>query len=281
MKTGLVMEGGGMRGLYTAGVIDVFMENGIDFDGAIGVSAGATFGCNIKSKQHGRALRYNLKYCRDPRYNSVRSLIKTGDLFGAEFCYKTIPNELDLYDYDAFNTYAGAFFAVVTNCRTGQAEYLPVKELHQDVTAVRASSSLPLLSRMVPIGGELYLDGGASDSIPLAQSLRAGNRKNLVVLTQCPTYRKEPNKMLPLIKIRYRKYPRLVSAMATRHLRYNEALDLVHSEQQAGRAFVLQPKATPAIGRTEKDLQKLRSLYEEGYRDAQENWDALKAFLAE
>ena len=281
VDAGLVLEGGGMRGIYTAGVLDFLLEKDLFFAQTYGVSAGACHACSYLSKQRGRAFRIGTNYLHDKRYCSLYSLLTTGDLFGAKMCYDTIPNELDLYDYDTFDTYAGEFFAVVTNCRTGQAEYLPVKELHRDVVAVRASSSLPLLSRMVPIGGELYLDGGASDSIPLGQSLRAGNRKNLVILTQCPTYRKEPNRMLPLIRLRYRKYPRLAEAMATRHLRYNEALDLVHAEQQAGRAFVIQPKTTPAIGRTEKDLQKLRSLYEEGYRDARESWDALEKFLWE
>lgn len=281
VNAGLVLEGGGMRGIYTAGVLDFLLEKDLFFAQTYGVSAGACHACSYLSKQRGRAFRIGTNYLNDKRYCSFYSLITTGDLFGAKMCYDTIPNELDLYDYDTFSAYPGEFFAVVTNCRTGQAEYLPVRELHRDVIAVQASSSLPLLSRMVPIGGELYLDGGASDSIPLGQSIRAGNRKNLVILTQCPTYHKKPNKTAPLIRLRYPRYPQVAKAMATRHVRYNEALELVRSEQRAGRAFVIQPKTTPAIGRTEKDLKKLRALYEEGYRDASECWDKLEQFLAE
>ena len=278
---GLVLEGGGMRGIYTAGVLDFFLERDLFFSRTYGVSAGSCHACSYLSKQAGRAYRIGTEYLDDKRYCSVYSLLTTGDLFGAKMCYDTIPNELDLFDYGTFSQYPGAFFAVVTNCATGQAEYLPVKDLHRDVIAIQASSSLPLLSRMVPINGKRYLDGGVADSIPLARSIEDGMRKNVVILTQCPTYRKEPNQMMPFIKLRYRRYPSLVKAMETRHTRYNETLDLIRLERDAGRAFVIQPKEAPAIGRVEKDRDKLKALYNQGYKDAADSFDGLMAFLGE
>lgn len=168
MKTGMVLEGGAMRGLYTAGVLDVLMENGIYTDGAVGVSAGAAFGCNYKSRQIGRSLRYNCKYCRDPRYISLLSLIRTGDLYNAQFCYYEIPEKLDPFDTAAFAASPMEFYVVATDVTTGKPAYHLCRDGgRDDIEWMRASASMPLVSRVVEIGGGLYLDGGISDSIPL------------------------------------------------------------------------------------------------------------------
>ena len=277
----LILEGGGMRGVYTAGVLDFFLENSLKFPACYGVSAGACHASSYLSGQRGRALAVCTDYLDDKRYCSYRSLLKTGDLFGAEMLYDIIPNQLNLYDYEAFRQNPCRFFAVLTDCETGRAVYWPVKDMRRDIIAVRASSSLPIISRMVEIEGRKYLDGGIADSIPLARAMADGHRKNVVVLTQHPTYRKGPNHFTGLAKLKYRRYPALVQAVADRHIHYNEALELVAAETEAGRAFILQPQKPVTISRTEHDADKLRELYQEGYRDAKRNYDDLQAFLAD
>lgn len=279
IDAGLILEGGGMRGVYTAGVLDYFIDQGIYFNRIYAVSAGACHACSYISRQRGRAFRVNVNYLKDKRYCGLDSLIRTGDLFGAEMLYDIIPNQLDLYDYDAFAEYPGVCYAVVTNCRTGQAEYIPLRDMRENILAVRASSSLPMVSRMVPIGGGEYLDGGIADSIPLARSIADGNKKNVLILTRAPGYRKKPNSLMPLIRAKYRKYPRLVEAMKNRHEAYNAALELIESERRAGRAFVIQPEKAPEIGRVEKDRAKLKALYDEGYREAAAVFDDMTDFL--
>lgn len=281
IHAGLILEGGGMRGIYTAGVLDFFMDQGLVFSDLYGVSAGACHLCSYLSGQRGRAFRIGVDYLRDRRYCGAYSLLTTGDLFGAKMCYDLIPNELDPYDYEKADRYPGRAFAVVTNCETGQAEYLPLEDLRRDIQAVRASSSMPLVSRMVRIGGAAYLDGGIADSIPLAASLERGQAKHVVVLTQAPGYEKKPNSLMPLMRARYRKYPRLLKTIEDRHQVYNESLSLVRTEQMAGRAFVLQPARTPEITRVEKDREKLRALYDQGYADAEARREELMAFLGQ
>jgi predicted patatin/cPLA2 family phospholipase len=281
LQAGLVLEGGGMRGVYTAGVLDFFLEQGIDFPFCYGVSAGSCHACSYFSRQKGRAFATNVDYLKDKRYCSAYSLLTTGDLFGAKMLYDTIPNELYPYDYEAFSANPAEFYAVLTNCRTGLPEYYRVRDMRSDIIAVRASSSLPMLSRMVKIGTEDYLDGGIADPIPIARSIADGNRKNVVVLTQHRGYQKQPNSMLPLIRMRYRNYPNLIEAMATRHIRYNESTALVQAEEAEGRAFVIQPSAPVEIGRIEKDREKLTALYRSGYTDAAECCEQLLAFMAE
>ena len=279
IEAGLILEGGGMRGIYTAGVLDFFMDQNIEFSSVYGVSAGACHACSYLSKQRGRAYRVGVNYLKDKRYCSVYSLLTTGDMFGVEMCYDLIPNQLDPYDDEAFQRYQGKFFAVVTNCRTGKAEYMRVQGMNKDMIAVRASSSLPLLSRNVVIGEEKYLDGGIADSIPLMESVRCGNRKNVLVLTQHDGYRKSSNKLMLSIKLRYRKYPKLVTAMATRHIRYNHTLEWIEREEKKGNIFVLRPHIMLGIRRIEKDATKLRPLYELGYEDAKNQYDALSRYL--
>ena len=278
-KAGLILEGGGMKGMYTCGVLEFFLEKKIEFSTCYGVSAGSCHLCSYLSKQPKRAVHVALDYLNDKRYCSLHSLITTGDLFGAKMCYDEIPNRLNPYDYDAGAKYPGKAYAVVTNIKTGKAEYLPMKDMRKDIVAVRASSSLPLVSRSVKIGNEFYLDGGMADSIPIRRSIEDGNRLNVVVLTKEVGYRREPASQMGLMKIKYYKYPELIKDMQNRYIQYNETLDFIEMEKKADRAFVLRPQHKSGIARIEKNQEKLKALYHEGYDDAQKNYEQLIAFL--
>lgn len=281
MKKGLILEGGAMRGLFTAGVTDVMMENGVDFDGMIGVSAGACFGCNYKSRQIGRTLRYNTRYCNDPRYCSFRSLIRTGDLYGVDFCYLEIPERLDPFDYDAFRENPMEFYVVCTDVQTGEASYHRLTHgRDEEMLLIRASASMPLVSRIVEAGGKRLLDGGIADSIPLKYFESIGYDRNVVILTQPEGYVKEKNSMLPLMRAALRKYPRVIDAIANRHIMYNETTAYVKAREQAGAAFVIRPKAKLEVGHVEHDPDKLRAAYAHGREVGMENMRAMKAFLA-
>ncbi len=277
---GLVMEGGAMRGMFTAGVIDVFLENGIEFDGAIGVSAGATFGCNFKSRQKGRALRYNKKYMGDKRYCSFSSLIKTGDIFNADFCYKVLPNELDLYDYEAFKNNPMKFYVVATDCISGEPVYYELKDCRgKEMDLMRASASMPLCSNVVEADGRILLDGGMADSIPLRAFEKMGYDRNVVILTQPRNYVKKPNKMFFLMKLFLRKYKGLLAAMKNRHVMYNEETKYVFDRADKGETIVLAPEKSLGIGRLEKDPDELERCYNEGRKCAEARLDEIKEFL--
>ena len=281
IEAGLVVEGGGMRGVYTAGVLDYFMEKNLYFDDCYGVSAGACHISSYVSKQIGRSIKVTLDYINDKRYCSVNSLIKTGDMFGVEMLYDLIPNKLELYDYDTFNKFKGNFYSVVTNCKTGKAEYIKIKDMKKDIIAVRASSSLPLLSRIVEINGKEYLDGGITDSIPIKKSIKDGHKKNVVILTRDKTYRKSKPKFLSFFKLKYKKYPNLVKAIENRYKIYNETLDFLEEEKAKNEVFIIQPKLPVKISRIEKDKDKLKELYNQGYEDAKELYEDLMKFLEE
>ena len=281
IEAGLVVEGGGMRGVYTAGVLDYFMEKNLYFDDCYGVSAGACHISSYVSKQIGRSIKVTLDYINDKRYCSVNSFIKTGDMFGVEMLYDLIPNKLELYDYDTFNKFKGNFYSVVTNCKTGKAEYIKIKDMKKDIIAVRASSSLPLLSRIVEINGKEYLDGGITDSIPIKKSIKDGHKKNVVILTRDKTYRKSKPKFLSLLKFKYKKYPNLVKAIENRYKIYNETLDFLEEEKAKNKVFIIQPKLPVKISRIEKDKDKLKELYDQGYEDAKELYEDLMKFLEE
>ena len=278
-KAALILEGGGMRALFTVGVTDCLLRHGILLRDVYGVSAGACQGCNYLSGQIGRGERVWTNYLDDRRYCSVWSLIRTGDLFGADMCYNLIPNRLDPYDYDAYRRNAGRLTIVVTNCLTGRAEYRRPDDLRGSMEIVRASASLPLVSNMVMIDGIPFLDGGVADAIPLAKSIADGHRKNVVVLTRQRDYRKEPDGAARLYELRYRRYPALIEALKTRHERYNAALDLVGAEEKAGRAFVIRPETKPEVGRIEKNAAKLRALYDAGFRQTESLIGAIGDFL--
>jgi len=280
IKRGLILEGGAMRGMFTAGVLDVLMENDIEFDGVIGVSAGATFGCNYISKQIGRTIRYNKKYCRDKRYCSLRSLIKTGDLYGEDFCYNKIPNELDPFDNDVFRKSDVEFFVVTTDIETGEAVY---KEYDVDdpecLLWMRASASMPLASRIVEAGGRKMLDGGMADSIPVKAFENMGYNKNVVVLTQPETYKKEKNKVLPIIRLKYKKFPKLIEVMENRHIMYNETISYIKEKEARGELFVIRPEEKLDVGHIEHDADKLETAYQAGRKVAEKKLDKLKEYL--
>lgn len=278
-STALILEGGGMRGAFTAGVLDCWLDHALLFRNVYGVSAGACQACSYLCGQKGRAIRIWIKYCKDKRFCSFSSFLHTGDIFNADFNYRQIPSELDPIDNSFYLKNECRFYTVVSNLTTGQAEYLQVYDMLRDVSLVQASSSLPLLSRPVNINGQLYLDGGATDSIPLYASIKAGNTKHVLVLTQASDYRKSPNRAMPLIALRYRKYPQFVEALRSRHEIYNQTLDLIEKEKSAGRAFVIQPESTPDVGRIEHDPNKLQALYEAGYSIAEQKYASLMSFL--
>lgn len=278
-QTGLVLEGGGMKGVYSSGVLDFFLDKGLEFSSCYGVSAGACSLCSFLSKQRGRAYHTNVDYLEDKNYCSLYSLLKTGDLFGADMCYYQIPEKLNPYDYETFEKYQGKFYSVVTNIETGCPEYIPIKDMHTDIEAIRASASLPLVSRNVKIGDKLYLDGGISDAIPLRKSMEDGNRKNVVVMTKEVGYRRQPSSGVSLIRMRYRKYPKVYELMKDRHNAYNNTLDFLNEEVEKGTVFLIQPKEKSDVGRIEKDRDKLKALYEEGYKEASERYEELMKFL--
>ena len=280
IKKGLVLEGGAMRGLFTCGVLDVFMEQGIDFDGAVGVSAGACFGCNIKSRQIGRALRYNLRFAHDKRYCSLNSLIKTGNLYNADFCYRQIPQELDYFDYEALKTNPMEFYMCVTDVNTGKAVYPKLIDgSEKELEWMRASASMPLVSKIVEIDGGKYLDGGISDSIPLKFIESVGYNRNVVILTQPRDYEKGPNRLMPLMKILMRKYPEFLKAMENRHRVYNEETRYVFDKEDQGDTFVICPDAPLGISRTEKDTTKLQRIYDMGREIALRKLNEIRVFL--
>ena len=276
---GLVLEGGGMKGVYTAGVLDFFLDKGILFSSVYGVSAGACHMGSYLSGQRGRALAVNIDYLDRRNYCSLESLLRTGDLFNVEMCYHRIPEELNPYDYEAFNRYTGKAFSVATNIETGKAEYFRIRDMKKDIDKIRASASLPLVSRNVRIDGGLYLDGGISDSIPLQRSILDGNRKNVVVMTKETGFVRRPSTRLGLIRARYRKYPKVYELMKERHINYNGQLDFIRRQQENGQAFVIRPQEPSDVGRVEKDVKKLKGLYRQGYEQAAACYEGLLAYL--
>ena len=280
LKKGLILEGGAMRGMFTAGVIDVMMENGIDFDGAIGVSAGAAFGCNYKSKQVGRVIRYNMKYCADRRYSGIGSLIKTGNIFSTDFAYGEVPLKFDVFDFETYQSNPMEFYVVCTDIETGKAVYHNYggKDDHC-FDWIRASASMPIVSQIVDIDGRKLLDGGIADSIPVKYFEELGYRKNVVVLTQPENYQKKKNRLMPLIRLKYRRYPKLVETMANRHLVYNAALDYIKDRERQGALFVIRPKEKLKIGKVEKNPDKLKEVYDIGRETAAAQIQAIKDFL--
>lgn len=281
MGTGLILEGGGMRGIFAAGVLDYLLDEGLSFSNVIGVSAGACHGCSFVSGQRGRAFATSVDYLDDRDYCSFYSLRKTGDLFGAEFLYHRIPEKLYPIDNEAFRKSGVKFQAVVTNCGTGEAEYPVISDMFKDIEWVRASASLPFFANMVEIDGGLYMDGGIADSIPLAQMIRQGNEKNVIVLTRPRDYTKTASRVVPVVKLKYGKYPGLVRALQNRHRVYNETLELIRREEAAGRAFVIAPMGDLGIGRIEKDRKKLKKAYLEGYYVTEGLSEKLKRFMAD
>ncbi|MBQ2595467.1 MAG: patatin family protein [Bacteroidaceae bacterium] len=281
MKTGLVLEGGGMRGLFTSGFLDVLMSAGIRFDGMIGVSAGATFGCNFKSHQAGRALRYNLRFIGDSRYMGWRTLLRTGDLVAAEFSYHTMPTQLDVFDAQTFEAEPMEFHVVCTDVDTGEPVYKQLSHVDYDCMEwIRASASMPIVSRPVELEGKRLLDGGIADSIPLRHFQQLGYTRNVVVLTQPKGFLKKRTRLMPILRVMCRKQPAIVSAMARRHEMYNAQLAYLQEQEQLGNILLIHPADTLPIGRTEQNAKKMRLVYDMGRAEAERRLQEIRNFLA-
>ena len=277
---GLVLEGGAMRGIFSCGVMDVLMENGIKFDAAAGISAGAVFGCNYKSKQIGRAVRYNKKYGKDKRYCSIKSLLTTGDLYGAEFCYNTLPNELDIFDRVTFSQNPMRFYIGATNVETGKIEYHKCTNGgKEDLLWMRASASMPVVSKPVEINGKKYLDGGISDPIPYRIMEQLGYDRMVVILTQPKDYKKKKSAALPLMQILLGRYPKTVRAMKRRHLIYNAQTEEIKRLEKEGKILVIRPEKPLGIKRTEGDPVKLEKVYQLGRTAGTKQLKRIKKFL--
>ena len=280
MKKGLILEGGAMRGMFTCGVIDVMMEKGVAFDGAVGVSAGAAFGVNYKSKQIGRAIRYNMKFCADKRYCGVRSLITSGNIYNTDFCYNEVPLKHDPFDFKTYQENPMEFYVVCTDVESGKAVYHRYEgQENAGFDWIRASASMPVVSQMVEIDGHKYLDGALADSIPVRFFEREGYDRNVVILTRPKSYIMKINQMLPLIRIKYKKYPKLVAAIENRHRVYNETLAYISLLERAGKLLVIRPESPLPVRRVEKDPEKLREAYEIGRRIALARLDEIRNFL--
>lgn len=279
MKVGLVLEGGAMRGMYTAGVLDIFMENNIKVDGIVGVSAGVLFGVNYLSKQKGRVIRYNKKFIKDKRYMGLRSLIITGNIINKDFSFYEVPYKLDIFDDETYKKSNIDFYATVTNVETGKSEYIKLDSVFEQMEVLRATSAMPFVSKFVELEGKKYLDGGISDSIPIDKCKELGYEKIIVILTRPIEYRKKKsNKMLS--KIKYSKYPNLVNVINNRYKNYNNAVEKIIDMENKKEIFVLRPSRLVKVKRIEKDENKLQEMYDLGIEDAKNRLEELKEFIS-
>ena len=279
-RVALILEGGSFRGQFTAGVLDVLMEHGIQVDACYGVSAGTLNGMNYKSRQIGRGNRVNLAFCNDPRYMGARSLATTGSIVGYDFILNDVQDRLDPFDNGAYLADPMPLYATVTDIVFGTADYLEVKDPTIDIDIVRASTSLPLVTHPVEIDGHLYLDGGVADSVPVEHVLEdAGFDRAIVVLTQDRSFKKGPYEFLAAAKTAYAGYPYLVEALADRHERYNEQRERIWAYEGEGRALVLAPGRPVEVGHVEHDAAKLLDLYIQGRQAAEARLDDVRSFI--
>lgn len=279
MKTGLVLEGGAMRGMFTAGILDVFIENDIHFDGVIGVSAGAIFGVNYLSGQKGRVIRYNKIYNSDREYMGLKCLLKTGDIINTEYAYHRVPYELDKFDDEAFKKSGVDFYCVMTDINSGKPEYARITSIYEQMDTLRASASLPFVSKPVVINGREYLDGGVTDSIPYKKFMEMGYEKLVVILTRDIDYVKKPMKKFP-VKMYYRKYPNFVDKMLLRYENYNNSIKGVEELEKSGQAVIIRPKEPIEIGRLERNPDKLQKVYDMGVEEGRRSTKRIKDFLS-
>lgn len=280
MSIGLVLEGGAMRGLYTAGVLDVFLGNNIKVDGIIGVSAGVLFGVNYLSKQKGRAIRYNKKFAKDKRYMGMRSFLTTGNIINKDFAYYEIPTKLDIFDEETFEKSDTDFWATVTNIETGEAEYIKLEKPIDQMEVLRATSAMPIVSEIIEIDGKKYLDGGVSDSIPVEKCKSMGYDKIIVILTRTIEYRKKKASST-LAKIKYKEYPKLIETMENRYKKYNETVEKIIDMENKKEIFVIRPSKDLKIKRIEKDVDKLQAMYDLGVSDCKKQLEDLKEYIGE
>ncbi len=280
-KTGIVLEGGGMRGMYTCGILDVLMEKHIYVDGMVGVSAGIAFGCNYKSHQAGRALRYNVRFARDKRYSGLMSLLKTGNYYNAHFAYKLVPTHYDVFDYNVFDSSPMECYAVCFDVNTGEGVYQRLTHVNDDFFEwIRASASMPVVAQPVEVGGRFLLDGGLADSIPLEFMMSKGYDRNIVILTREEGYRKTAEHGMWLMKHLLRKYPKVIEALKSRPAHYNKQLQVVREQERKGNAFVFRPMKPLDVSRTTHDAAEMNRVYQQGREEALQRLDELKKFLA-
>lgn len=280
MKKGLILEGGAMRGLFTAGVLDILLDAGIEFDGIIGVSAGAAFGCNYKSGQKGRVLRYNKRFCRDPRYCSWRSWLKTGNMFGADFCYHQLPDLLDIFDYGAYDRDPAEFWVVCTDVQTGKPVYHQCpKADYECYEWMRASASMPVISRIVEVGGGKYLDGALTDPIPLRFFEEQGYDRNVVILTQPAGYIKQKQNARLLLKLLYHRYPDVARALKKRHEIYNDTVSYIENKARQGEVFLIRPSEPLPFKRICRNPGLLQMAHDRGMVQGTRQLAALREFL--
>ncbi len=274
-KVSLILEGGGMRGLYTSGVLDYFMDRGLVFKDIIGVSAGACNSVSYISGQRGRSLEINAGFCSDSRYVSLLGFFTRGSIFNMDFLFDDIPNRLLPFEYDKFRDSDCRLTAVCTDCETGKAFYSPINDMRIDDIYVRASSSIPLVSPIVEVNGRYLADGGPSDSIPVHYSVESGFDKHIIVLTRHDGYVKQKNRLYPVSKLALRKYPRLAETIKNRHIHYNDSIRLAEELEKAGKAIIIRPKNPVEVSRFEKNPENLRKLHKTGYEDAREKFDSI------
>ena len=278
MSIGLVLEGGAMRGMYTAGVLDIFLDNEIEVDGIVGVSAGVLFGVNYLSKQRGRVIRYNKRFAKDKRYMGLSSLIKTGNIINKEFAYYEVPFKLDVFDQETYEKSNTDFYATITNVETGKPEYVKIKNVFEQMEILRATSAMPFVSKIVEINEKKYLDGGLADSIPIEKCKELGYDKIIVILTRPIEYRKKKSNER-LTKIKYSKYPNLVQTINNRYKRYNETVEKIIDMENKKEIFVIRPSKKISLKRIERDESKLQEMYDLGLKDCQNRLEDLKKYL--
>ncbi len=280
-KTILVCEGGSLRGMFTSGVLDTFMDENIKIDAIVGVSAGALFSPNYFSNQKGRALRYSKRFCNDKRNMSFRNFILTGNLVSKQFAYYDITLKHDVFDNETFMKNNTGFYATVTNVETGQAEYIQMQDIVDEMEVLRATAAIPFVSKMVQWNGKKYLDGGVGDSIPVLFAKSLGYENIIVITTRDASYQKGPlsKSMRSLLKIRYKHYPRFIEAMENRHLRYNQTLEQIRHMEKNKEIFVIRPSKPIQMHTIERDPNKLQEVYDLGVQDCKASIDALKTYL--
>lgn len=278
MKTLLILEGGGLRSIYTAGVLDTFMKNNIKVDTVIGVSAGALFGINYLSNQKGRVLRYNLENVKNKNYMGISSWIRTGNIMNKDFCFDKLIYETDPFDFETYNKSKMNFYAVVTNVVTGKPEYIKIDDIENQMEYLRASGSMPVVSKIVRIKGKKYLDGGVSDSVPIKWGLKNGYKRIIIVETRPKEYRKKKHSNFIFNKI-YKKYPKFVETYNNRYKVYNKTKEYIELLEQENRVFVIRPSEYIKISRIEKNKDKIQEMYRLGMKDTNNKLKGLKRYL--
>lgn len=279
-RANLVLEGGAMRGMFTAGVLDVFLDRGLLCDSVIGVSAGALMGYNYVAGQAGRGAYVNLKYCTDWRYLSLKSFVRTGNAFGREMSFDLIPNVYDPFPFDAFDESPMKLTTVASDLELGEADYHTFTDARADLPYLIASSSMPMVSEIVEVDGKKLLDGGTCDSVPITYSKLTGSDKHIVVCTQDATYLKSANKLMPVLRQRFDDYPYYIDRLAYRHYEYNRTYRALERMHENGEIFLIRPGAPVEISNLEQNQAKLLALYEHGAEQAVRSWDALERYLA-